>query len=501
MIAVPSMYFFSGWSSFFLSLFLASQLIAKTPGYKNEEDASFKIKTVFVEPFSDNVNLIYASKAEAKIKNIIESDNQWDIVSNRKEADLILESRLTKNPKSFTLKMNFLFKNAITIQDSKEIDNIFETEKILGYYENLYYNLKSRIPYQGIILSRTKDQVTINLGAAHGVVQNQEVLAVHIAKLNLHPKTQTYLSSEKVVLGKIQLTKVDEFLSFGTIIFEREPQLLKKETKIEFSRLDKPSLSNLPQSPLVDGDTLVVDSPKGEWVPRLPPQYGKFSLSGGLIQYSQNINFLSAGNKTVSQWFTPTIKAAAELWLNSEFHLEIFIRQSSFKVSNPLKDSEPGSLNMSLSQYQLKAKYNYELDSNPRSPQFQIALGLGSFQALADKSSPLSLSNLSYGGTLVGFKGVFSVSEENPLDMGLYFNYFVTRTLTDSSDASHTGVQINDFGTFLRYNKTQNLSYIFELAFESYSSNFDLTTGKRVDPSDSISHRLTTTLAGIEYSF
>ncbi|OYZ13334.1 MAG: hypothetical protein B7Y39_18020 [Bdellovibrio sp. 28-41-41] len=214
------------WSSFWCALILSQlisfSILAKTPAYINNEDAALKIKTVYLEPFSDNVNLIYASKAEAKIKDIIENNNQWEITVGKKDADLVIESRLTKNPKSYTLKMGFLFKSGIVIQDSKEIDNIFETEKILGHYEVLFHNLKSRIPFHGIILSRTQDQVTINIGAAHGVVPNQEVIAIHIVKLNLHPKTQAYISSEKIVLGKIVLTKVDEFLSFGKIEFERD---------------------------------------------------------------------------------------------------------------------------------------------------------------------------------------------------------------------------------------------------------------------------------------
>lgn len=489
----------SFWVTFLLAQFLSFSILAKTPAYINNEDAALKIKTVFIEPFSDNVNLIYASKAEIKIKGIIENDNQWDITTNKKDSDLIIESRLTKNPKSYTLKMELLFKSGIGIQDSKEIDNIFETEKILGHYETLFHNLKTRIPYQGTILSRTQDQVTINLGTAHGVTQNQEVVAIHLAKLNLHPKTQAYISSEKIVLGKIILTKVDEYLSFGTIQFEREPQVLKKDTKIEFSRLDRPSLAATPPGPI--DAAAPTDVPKGEWVPRKPPQYGKFSISGGLIQYTQNINFLTAGNKTASQWFTPTIKGAAELWLNPEFHLELFIRQSSFKMRNPLENSEPGSLNMSLSQYQIKAKYNYEIDSSQRAPQFQVAFGIGSFEALGDKASPLSVSNLSYGGTLLGFKGTFAVSQESPVDLGLYFNYFISKSLKDSSDANPSGVQINDFGLVVRYTKTLNLAYVFELSFESYSSDFDTTSGQRPDPSNSISHKLISTLAGIEYSF
>ncbi|MBL7544990.1 MAG: hypothetical protein JNL11_14330 [Bdellovibrionaceae bacterium] len=489
---------FSHWSSLFLTLFFCFQLAAKTPAYRNDEDAALKVKTVFFEPFSDNVNQIYATKAETKIRALVESDNQWDITANKKEADLVIESRLTKNPKSYTLKMNLLFKSQVVLQDSKEIDNIFETEKILGHYESLFLNLKARIPYQGIILSRTQDQVTINLGTAHGVTPNQEVLAIHIVKLNLHPKTRAYISSEKVIIGKILLTKVDEFLSFGTISFEREPQLLKKETKLEYSRIDKPSLADRSLVPI---GNQISPTPQGEWIPRKPPQYGKFGISGGLIQYTQNLNFQTAGNKTVSQWLTPTIKGLAELWLNPEFHLELFIRQSTFKIGNPIEGSEPGSLNMSLSQYQIKAKYNYELDSSARSPQFQAALGIGSFQALADKSTPLSLASQSYGGVLIGFKGIFAVSEESPIDLGLYFNYFLSKTLKDTSDATPSGVQISDFGMILRYLKSQNLAYTFELSFESYSADFDMLTGIRPDPSNSVSNKLTTTLIGLEYSF
>lgn len=492
---------FPRWSFFWVTLVLVNafsfSILAKTPAYINNEDAALKIKTVFIEPFSDNVNLIYAAKAEIKIKNLIENENQWDLTSTKKEADLVIESRLTKNPKTYTLKMSLLFKSGITIQDSKEIDNIFETEKILGHYETLFQNLKSRIPYQGMIVSRTQDQVTINIGAAHGVVTNQEVLAIHIAKLNLHPKTQSYLSSEKIVLGKIILTKVDEFLSFGKIEFEREPQILKKETKIEFSRLDRPSLA-APTLPLDPGTPAV---PQGEWVPRQPPQYGRVAVSGGLVQYTQNLNFLTAGNRSLSQWFTPTIKGMAELWLNPNLHLELFIRQSSFKASNPLPDSEPGSLNMSLSQYQIKAKYNYEVDSSARAPQFQVAFGIGSFQALADKATPLGTGDLSYGGALVGFKGTFAVSDESPIDLGLYFNYFLSKTAKDSADAASSGVQITDFGMIVRYMKTMNLAYTFELSFESYGSDFDFATGTRPDPVNSITHKLTSTLAGIEYSF
>lgn len=471
--------------------------------YNSKDDVAVTIEKVFIEKFSDNMNSIYSEKAQEKITSLIESEHQWEIVTDPKLADIVVSSRLTKNPKSMAIKLSFTFtKNSdLMFSDAADLENVFETEKVLLTYENLYAALTKKIPYQGIILSRNQNQVTLNIGRNHGLVENQDVLAILIAKIKKHPKTGLYISAEKEVLGKITITKVDEFLSFGKILYERDDYAIQKNTKLEFSKLDihlaneNSEMKNRPDSPVVIGDSA------HEWVPSQSPQYGKVSITGGLIQYTQNLNFTTAGSKTVGQWLTPTIKASGELWINPEFHIELFLRQSSFKVSNPLDGSEPGSINTSLSQYQIKAKYNYELDSSYRAPQFQASIGMGQFQASVDTSTPVALSTHSFGGIMLGFNGQFPISEEVPVDLGLYFNYFLTKTLGDSASATPSGMQINDFGLMVHYLKSQRLSYVFELSFEYYASDFDTTTGTRADPINSASHRLMTTLAGIEYSF
>lgn len=498
----------------FFSVFSWSQKNVKTENitslkhskekvYTSKDDSLIQIDRIYIEKFSDNMNEIYSQRAQEKITALIEAEHQWDIVDNPKQADVIISSRLTKNPKNMVIKLAFDFSNKgnLAFNDTAELENVFETEKVLLAYENLYNSIRKKIPYHGIILSRSQNQVTLNIGRHHGLVENQDVLAVLITKIKSHPKNHLYISAEKEVLGKISITKVDDYLSFGKILYERDENSIQKNTKLEFSKLDirlaneNPDMKNRSDSPVVVGDT------PHEWVPSSAPQYGKVSITGGLIQYTQNLNFINSGSKTVGQWLTPTIKAAGELWINPEFHLELFLRQSSFRVSNPLDGSEPGTLNTSLSQYQIRAKYNYELDSSYRSPQFQASLGMGQFQASFDTSSPVSLSTHSFGGILLGFNGQFPVSEEVPVDLGLYFNYFLTKTLSDSASAEPSGIQVNDFGFKVRYIKSQRLSYLFEVSFEYYTSDFDATTGTRADPINNVSHKLMSTLAGLEYSF
>lgn len=476
---------------------------AKEKIYTSKDDTQIQIMNVFVDTFSDNMNNIYSVRAKEKITSLIESEHQWNLVDNPKLADVIVSSRLTKNPKNLVIKLTFDFSNKgqLLFSDSVELENVFETERILTTYENLYFSIRKKIPYHGIILSRSQNQVTLNIGRQHGLVENQDVLAVLVTKIKTHPKTHLYISAEKEVLGKITITKVDDYLSFGKILYERDDNAIQKNTKLEFSKLDiRLAKENSEMENRTDRSIVVGDTPH-EWVPSSQPQYGKISITGGLVQYSQNLNFLSNGSKTAGQWLTPTIKAAGELWINPEFHLELFLRQSSLKITNPVDGSEPGSINASLSQYQIKAKYNYELDSSYRSPQFQASLGMGQFQASFDTSNPLTLSTHSFGGILLGFSGHFPISEEVPVDLGLYFNYFLTKTLSDSAAAEPSGVQINDFGVTVKYLKSQRLSYLFEVSFEYYSSDFDAATGKRADPIDNASHKLMSTLAGIEYSF
>ncbi len=477
--------------------------------YTSKDDEAITIEKIYFENFTDNMNNIYAQKAQEKIISLFTEEPQWEMVTDPNQADIQVSSRLTKNPKTISIRLSFSYTKKtdtrntdLTFSDSVDLENVFEMEKILLSYENLFYSLKKRIPYQGVVLSRSQNQVTLNLGKKQGLLENQDVLAILITKIKKHPKTNFYISAEKEILGKIQITKVDDALSFGKILYERTENSIQKNTKIEFSKLDlrltleNPDMKNRPDSPIVIGK-----SPQQEWLPTEPPQFGKVSITGGLIQYTHNLNFLSAGSKTVGQWLTPTIKAAGELWINPEFHIELFLRQSSFKVSNPIDGSKPGSVNTSLSQYQVKAKYNYVVDSSFRSPQFQASIGMGQFSASFDTTSPVSLSSHSFGGILLGFNGQFPISEEIPVDLGLYFNYFLTKTLSDTAAAEFSGVQINDFGLLLRYLKSQKLSYIFDISFEYYASDFNSSTGTRTDAINNATHRLMTTMAGIEYSF
>lgn len=496
------------WSKFtpyfnftLISIFLCGKSLQAA--YISKDDNLLHISSVYIQPFTDNMNQIYASKAEELIKNQIQQEHQWDLTDEQKKADLIITSRLTKNPKSMTIKLQFIVnkKTDLNFYDSVDLPDVFETHKVLIQYQALFNNLKKKVPYSGIVLSRNNEQLTLNIGKTHGLKEGSEILAILITKIKSHPKTFQYISAEKEVLGKILITKADDYLSFGKILYERELNSIQKLTKLEFSKLDiklatdTKGLQNRTDSPVVIGET------PQEWVPTEDPQYGRLSVLGGLIQYNQNLSFLSAGAKTVGQWFSPTIKAQGELWLNQDFHLEIFIRQTSLKLTNPLDGSTPGSINSSLSQYQIKAKYNYQLQSGIRSPTFQVAFGLGQFQASVDTSAPVTLSSHSFGGMLVGFNGQFPISDEIPVDLGLFFNYFISKSLSDSASANSSGVQINDFGLSVKYLKSKRLSYVFELGFEYYAADFDALSGQRSDPINSASHKMTSTLAGIEYSF
>ena len=74
--------------------------------YISKDDNLLHISSVYIQPFTDNMNQIYASKAEELIKNQIQQEHQWDLTDEQKKADLIQEKREDEEAKAIAHKEN-----------------------------------------------------------------------------------------------------------------------------------------------------------------------------------------------------------------------------------------------------------------------------------------------------------------------------------------------------------------------------------------------------------
>lgn len=505
------------FSSFVLALFtsISYSQTGTSVEYVSADDASLTITRIAIADVIDNVNGVYSRPLTEWLNKKIEDDGQWNPVSysRKMESDYLesdealkimkelntqalITSRVLRGPQGLSYRMTFYVgnKGLPLVQESRIVPKTDALEDIQKQFESLYQMIQNRLPYDGVILSRTGNDVTLSIGKNYRVKSGSQVEVIQILKINRHPKHQFMVSSEKAIIGKVTITKADDSLSFGRITFEKEANVIRPGNKVISQRMvHYPTQAELLKDPSFG------DQPT-EWAPEPPPTFGKVTVWAGIGQYQQTADLQTAGGIDASSPISPTIRLDGELWLNQEWFLGLSTMQSAFTVSNPVTGDSPSNLNMALSSYTLSGGYTWLLGPDFFGPKIQGSIGLHQWISDPSRSSPtLAFTKMQFGGMFIGFNGSMNLTE--PWDIGAQFKFFLTQNLSetpksgDSSDAN-----ILDFSIYGRYRKSERLSYMGQLAFENYSADFS-GTGTRPDSANEISHKNTLLLLGIEYAF
>ncbi len=495
-------------------------------------DQALTVRTVLLVPSEDNVSGIYSKPLDVHLQEVLAQDSQWtpsdfknfkgqkldtlysnpkDVMSLAKaaQADAILKIRLSKGPSGINGKMTLFsgYDGLPLVEESVEKLEKFEISEVSQSFEQSLKSLRNRLPYRAEILSRKGQDLTISAGKNAGMKAGHDVSVIQILKVNRHPKLNFIISTEKEILGKAKLYKVEDTLSFAKLVMEREPGVVQVGGKVlsdEYIQYSEPYiteegkvLSDLGKRK--EKDIAYGEKPE-EWVPDHGPQYGKVDVLAGVTQYDETANFTSAGAVDGNNNLAPTLQIAGEFWISPVFFAGLDLRSSAFAVSNGLSGSSPASINMTANYYNVKLGYNFLLTPDFFGPKLQLTGGFAKFSSQASDTSPVTFTNMQFGGTVFGFVAQMPLGETLPMDVGAKFNYFWNPSVSENpSSGSNGDVKMNDFGFFLNHHAKQKMSYIGELRFESYSAKF--SNGPRPDQVTSITHKLTTLLLGVEFLF
>ena len=140
------------------------------------------------------------------------------------KSEAALTTKLIKGPRGISITMTlFVGRDGLPLLQETLTDyKGFEISDIRSQAARLFENIKNRMPFRAAILSRRGQQVTLNLGSNYGLKPGSYVSIVQIIKINRHPKLKFMVSTEKEVLGRVKLFKVEPYLSFGYIELEKE---------------------------------------------------------------------------------------------------------------------------------------------------------------------------------------------------------------------------------------------------------------------------------------
>lgn len=521
--------------SFIFIVFLSISTFAQKTTFTNSVDQDLTIKSVVASPMVDNLNGVYAKALTEHLDFLLGQEKQWtkntfpedlkytpenyedkpDLVKavlKKTGSDAFITSRLSKGPNGISLRMN-LYAGKEGLLLAQQILPDFSGFELTDLKQKLYeqlQNLIQKIPYDGFVLSRKGLLVTINIGAKQGIQENSEVAVVQIIKTQRHPKFNFLVNTEKEILGKVKVKKVEEFLSFATITKERDEGVIQTGQKLLVDKYVKyPEAPLTAEGKLAEGIGTRSDNPvafgnnPSEWMPQAQPTYGKVGLLIGLGTYTISNNLSSAGGIAGTNSLIPSIHGTAEMWINPEWFMSFSLRQFIFSVTNPYPNSTPSRLNISTSQYSLQAGYNFLLEEQFFGPKIQLTAGYSKFSSFVDQSTPVAFTSQTYSGFLFGLGGAFPLKTEEkiPLTLGARLNFFwnpaFDETPVTSGSASNS---INSFSAFGEYRYSNRLNLKLVLDYDLFSTNFS-GRGTRTESASSSSHTMTTVSTGLEYMF
>lgn len=497
----------------------------------NQSDMAMTIHRVSLLPTIDNVDGIFSRPIDAKLIELLQNDHQWEYVASQFSGNLMTPSELIKspaktikvaaslktdallavevrkNPKDFILAL-YLF----SAVDGKLISYIAatdlaqdSTEKAIKQLSLLYTQLKYRIPYDGLILSRTKNRVTINLGAIDGLTPGQELTCSKIIEIQRHPKLGNILQHEKSLIGKIKLIKVDPKLSFGDVVSEIEAGAIQKDAKITGARPVQYQAEKWIKNDYIPAELLLSENNKvngklEEWAPEPPPSFGSLGATFGLSNYQQTLSLVGNTLESKNKIY-PTISLTGELWINPEWFINANITQGTGTLDNPVAGGSPANLSASLGIYSMDLGYNVLLRDDFFDAKIFAALGYLSYDMSVDISSGNGFSNTKYSALRLVLGG------KTPLDVanrwylgGTLFWYINPSFHEDPISSSVASSKMVQFHFSLDYRWSERIFLNSNLDFLTLMTDFN-GLGTRPVPALKESQRFQTISVGATYMF
>ncbi len=507
-----------------------------TRAFRSDVDDLLTVERVSVMPFTDNLQGIYSRPLEAHFISTIDKMHRWDYVpaspsgpilspeeleaspdkvkqlSQNMGADAFFVSRISKGPNGVTIHMSlFLTKDGkllaqAVLKDYKQ----FNIEDLKEQTQRLLAEIVARLPYAGRILSREANRVTVNLGQKDGLQKNQMLSVIQIVQAHRHPKFHFLIKTEKEIFGKVKILKVDETLSFGVVVSEKERGAIQKNAKIgsidfvTYSGGESLSLTPPPEDALSnreDGAIAFGKDPR-EWQPQRPASFGQVGARFGMSQFSGSTQVSGVGALESSTFLAPSVLLEGELWITPEWTFRARFKQGIVPVENPRSGSTPGDLNQSLTYYEAVGGYRLRFGPYGWSPYAEPFFGYMTYKLFTDNASPEAYTTQQFSGFKFGVNGASPMGDRGEYGIGGEFAMVWKPTVKESpvTSGDSSEAQVVQFGVLGFKKMGERLKIQANLDFEMYSANFS-GAGTRAESASSSSHRFTTLSGGLYYQW
>jgi hypothetical protein len=524
------------WSLVLLiGLLFCSTGFSVTTTFVSSDDDDITLKSVLVSMGKDNLQTIYSRPLSEHLVNLLQRDQFLETTETllkdaveldelraqpKKVTDLLskasvdglLHLQIAKGQMGlrfelglFTRKSGLLWAYVDFLEKEK-----FDLDHGREIVRRLYSQLIGQIPYQGLLLSRTGSKVTINRGSLAGITPDQEIEIIQVVAVQRHPQFGFVTHVQKEILGKIRILKADDTLSFGYILFEKEPQSLQTGLKlllrepVYYSDLATSKNEAIVDHLMARGDgNVIMQGDSKEWLPQDRPTFGRAHLLFGTGQFGATTNLAVDGGQQGSTLLAINAQVDADLWITRTWFLRAGLNQGSAQFANPLSNSSPDKLNFALQGLNVAAGYDLEISSDLHGPRLQCLIGYSQFSATATESTPTSFTSTVFNGMGLGLTGYMPWDEyQSKWGFGaeLWYHFFPSVTETPVSSGSPENPKIIELSGSTFYHWRPNIYWMAKLSLSSFNTSFS-GSGTRIQSATSSDFSWTRLNGGIEFLF
>lgn len=510
--------------------------------YTSTVDQKILMKTITLAPVYDNVSGVYSEPIEKMLIDLLENDKTFgyskynfskkffienfdyeskEVLSALKESDAhgMLTAFITKGPRGLSAKLKLFTQDEgyLLIEESFQDINTFEVSKLREKFIQMYLSIKNKLPYYGYVLSRRGLDITINLGTMNGLSVGQEITLAQILKINRHPKLKFMVGVEKEIIAKAKILKVESYLAFAQITFEKETGVVSTGTKVlptDFVAYPVPQINSAgqvtgdlpPQSfpknialteSKNDSDSVQqsTEDKKNELLDR-ENTTGYLTAQGVVTQYNESSALISGNTASASQNMALGLNLGFYYKIKQSYFFDLGLQMNSFSADNGLNASTPFSLSYTYTRYAGLFGYNYSYKNWALS----AALGYSNLKTAVSDSTPTALTNTNTSGFLLQLKGETPLTHF-PVTMGGKFEMLLSPSFSESPvNSGSAKASLTSFGVYGLYTYSNNIRLRADLTMSTLSATFS-GAGTRTDPSTKTSIQTTSEYFGLEYLF
>jgi hypothetical protein len=434
-------------------------------------------KKIYIEQIQDNVDGAFREPVEQTFHEVFDRNPRFELVKDQGSADTLLRTLIKKQTNSTEVEISLVTTGSgeIFTTEHTAVPSTSTGVEMGATIKALLKAALKRIPFYGTVTGRDGDQLTFDIGAAHGLKKGDVIQIARIDNIKRHPLLKSIVDVQLVPVGSAAVDEVEETIAFGHVSNEITGEKIQKYHKI--TAIEARAVEAQPLRPIYDEATIAARrEQQAKEVDR--PELGNVSLSILLGTFSGTSTLAATTSTFSGSAFCPGIKGSAELWLTKHWFVDTELGltsmsyvQSDTSLTQP--DTTPGTVSAARI-LGFNAGYKYLADGSLYGPQAFLKLGYYSFVwHIADNPS-IQQSAKSYSGLNLGVGGSVPIGSINS-GLQVSANVLLFPSLTEESLKTGTPTSVTGANFYLGgyYYFTPKIAARAGLRFDTYSAEMD----------------------------